>query len=195
MYIPGSQLPSNAPKFFQLLHVCMSLRETGSPSTAVVSVRDASCPFCGLVCLCRDYLCPSCVLLLFVKGLGNNFLRVTLCLVMWFPGGYCLCVVFGGQAVAESPAPGAHGCLFLTVSKISIGNGTCGFGERELEGLPDIYEGMWLQELSEELLHFCGGDLRRCVIDNLPRAVTCVCLCVDERFSPPPVTFLCVNFF
>lgn len=85
--------------------------------------------------------------------------------------------------------------MFLTVSKISIGNGTCGFGERELEGLPDIYEGMWLQELSEELLHFCGGDLRRCVIDNLPRAVTCVCLCVDERFSPPPVMFLCVNFF
>lgn len=102
--------------------------------------------------------------------------------------------LFGGQAVAESPAPSVHGCLFLTVSKISIGDGTCGFGESLVEGLPDIHEGIWLQ-LSEELLCFCGGGLRRCMIHNLPTAVTCVCLCVDDRFSPPPVTFLCVNSF
>lgn len=30
--------------------------------------------------------------------------------------------------------------------------------------------------------------------DSLPRAVACVCLCVDERFPPPPVAFLCVDF-
>lgn len=62
--------------------------------------------------------------------------------------------------MAESPTLGAHGCLFLTVSKISIGHGMCGVGEREMEGLPDVQEGMWLQELPEELLCFCGGDLR-----------------------------------
>lgn len=176
MYFPGSQLPSNVPEFFQLLHMCMSLSETGSPSTAVVSVRGALCPFsCGLACLCRD-IYVYCVLLLSGK-LGSNFLRATLHLVMCFCSRYCLCEVFGGQAVAESPTPGAHGCLFLTVSKISIGDSTCGFGEREAEGLPDIHESMWLQGLSEELLCFCGGDLRRCMIDNLPRAVTCMCLC------------------
>lgn len=168
----------------------MFLSETGRPSSAVVSVRGAACPFsCGLACLCRDYLCLSCVLLLSVKELGSNFLRATQCLVMCFPSRYCPCDVFGGQAVAESPTPGAYGCLFLTVSKISTGDGTCGFGEREGEGFPDIHEGMWLQMLSEELLCFCGGDFRRCMMDNLPRADTCMCLCVDERVSPPPVTF------
>lgn len=135
------------------------------------------------------------VLLLSVEGPGSTFLRAPLCLVTCFPSRYCTGEVFGGQAVAESPAPDAHGCLFLTVSTISIGNGTCGFGERELEGPPDLHEGLWFQMLPEELLHFCGGDLRRCVTDNLPRGVKCVCLCVDEKFSPTPVTFLCVVFF
>lgn len=38
------------------------------------------------------------------------------------------------------------------------------------------------------------GDSRRCMKDSLPRAVACVCLCVDERFPPPPLAFLHVDF-
>lgn len=82
------------------------------------------------------YVQLSCVPVLPVKGLGGSFLRVTLCLVRWFPSSYCLCAIFGGCAVAGSPAPGAHECLFLTVGDISISDGMRGFGHREVEGLP-----------------------------------------------------------
>lgn len=34
-----------------------------------------------------------------------------------------------------SPPHGAHGFLFLTVGKISVSDGVCGFGHREVEGL------------------------------------------------------------
>lgn len=48
MHIPGSQFPSNvlcSQVSLQLLHVCVCPSETDSPTTAVVSARDASCPF------------------------------------------------------------------------------------------------------------------------------------------------------
>lgn len=127
MYIPGS--PFNVYKFFQLLPVCTSLSEPGSPSTAVVNVRGASCPFsCGLaVCAGPIYVCQVCFCFL-SRNWGVIYLRVTLCLVMCFHSRYFLCEVFGGQAVAESPTLGAHGFLFLTVSKISIGHGMYGVG-------------------------------------------------------------------
>lgn len=57
-----------------------------------------------------------------------------------------------------SLAPGAHGCLFLAVGKISISAGMSGFGHREVGGrssrkLLHVCEGMWLRVVPEELLH------------------------------------------
>lgn len=42
--------------------------------------------------------------------------------------------MFGGSAVASSPAPDAHVCLFLSVGEISIHGGRCALGSsRKLE--------------------------------------------------------------
>lgn len=59
--------------------------------------------------------------------------------------------------MAGSPASGAHGYLFLTVGKISISDGMCGFGHRKVEDLP-VSCCMYVRVprvISEELLHFC----------------------------------------
>lgn len=78
----------------------------------------------------------SCAFVLSGKGLGRNFLRVTLCLVRWFLSRCCLRAVFGAELWLAPQRLVHMDVCFLTVSKISTGDGMRGFGCREAEGLP-----------------------------------------------------------